>query len=167
MRLVGGSKGRFYNTPALAETNRTPAAASRGAEEARDVVGSSTQGAPSCTLGAEKDEAPQRYLLRALPIAVHQKLKHPVRFHGACLVVGKNPTSDALAAKLSSLGGTVVRCPLEGTLDEAQIRNLVAYLSRLSGASSAGTRLSARTGSGMCSSTSHITSMSNGAGGSG
>ena len=48
-------------------------------------------------------------------------------------------TLAALAgAGAAAFGGSPAMQAWEGTLDEAQIRNLVAYLSRLSGASSAG-----------------------------
>src|SRR5688500_6813999 len=86
-----------------ARKNETPSGSGSSAEDAQSTVACEPPGpltpgpSPPQSRGrGELRDVPQRYVLRAQPVPVHQRLKHAVRFHGVCLVVGENPTVEAL-----------------------------------------------------------------------
>lgn len=60
-----------------------------------------------------------RLLMRTVPAPLNEKLGHRVRLHGPALIVGENPTAEALKRRLEALGGHVASLPLSGSLDES------------------------------------------------
>lgn len=84
--------------------------------KASEPAGASASSSPGTAHAS--DDQPQRYLVRTFPTVVHQKLKHPVRFYGPCLLVGENPSAVAVRARLEEMGGRVASLPLEGSLSD-------------------------------------------------
>ena len=115
VRARKGNAARRTSTGAESASRATSQASSSTQPSAPDAAATAaTPGSPMTS----SDDAPHRYLLRALPTVVHQKLKHPVQFAGPCLIVGENPSAQALRERLESMGGTVVSLPLKGALPE-------------------------------------------------
>jgi 3-hydroxyacyl-CoA dehydrogenase len=67
-------------------------------------------------------DQPQRFVLRAAPQVLHQKLKHPLQLHGTCLIIGAGPDAEALQARLEAQGARVLCPALTGTLAEMLAR---------------------------------------------
>jgi len=60
-----------------------------------------------------------RFVLRAVPAPLNQNLKHELKLHGPALILGENPTADALRRQLESLGGKVISLPWQEGLEAA------------------------------------------------